>query len=43
MYELKHNLILTDLRDALPYTPSQELIFIAGARPPAKNWLTELA
>ena len=43
MYELKHNLILPDLRAALPYTPSQELIFIAGGRPPAKNWLTELA
>ncbi|MFC2335891.1 MAG: thiamine diphosphokinase [Selenomonas noxia] len=43
MYELKHNLILPDLRAALPYTPSQELIFIAGGRPPAKNWLMELA
>ena len=43
MYELKHNLILPDLRAALPYTPSQELIFIAGGRPPAKNWLTDLA
>ena len=34
MYELKHNLILPDLRAALPYTPSQELIFIAGGRHP---------